>query len=49
MESLEALFDLGLPLPAVIVSMHMEGIDNMLHRSVEQVVAGQLLLCLLHL
>lgn len=35
MESLEALFDLGLPLPAAIVSMHMEGIDTMMHRLVD--------------
>jgi hypothetical protein len=32
MESLDALFDLGLPLPASIVGMHMEGIDGMMQR-----------------
>eukprot|EP00878_Enallax_costatus_P006953 GHUV01007287.1.p1 GENE.GHUV01007287.1~~GHUV01007287.1.p1 ORF type:complete len:760 (+),score=222.01 GHUV01007287.1:879-3158(+) len=39
MESLEALFDLGLPLPAAIVSMHMEGIDNMMHRYLQGIVS----------
>jgi hypothetical protein len=32
MESLDALFGLDLPLPESIVRMHMEGIDNIMHR-----------------
>jgi hypothetical protein len=32
MESLDALFELGLPLPASIVGMHMEGINSMMQR-----------------
>lgn len=33
------MFGLGLPLPAAIVSMHMEGIDNMMHRSADAVIS----------
>lgn len=32
MESLDALFELGLPLPAAVVGMHMEGVDGMMQR-----------------
>ena len=34
LESLDALFGLGLPLPAEVVAMHMEGVDGVLHRYV---------------
>lgn len=36
-ESLDALFDMDIPLPPAIVSMHMEGIDNVVQRYVRQV------------
>ena len=32
MESLDALVELGLPLPAAVVGMHMEGVDGMMQR-----------------
>jgi hypothetical protein len=34
-ESLDALFDLGLPLPLEVVALHMEGVDGVMQRYVK--------------